>query len=238
MKKAILILSIVLSVTVSNNTVLAQFKLLYYKDVVKIDTSIIKNNRGNYNYHSDYYNNKLHLHLLNKYLLGDLISEKQDESNKYFYIFNLTDSNIIIFKDYHYDQFDIKFIFNNNLYFIASRGNDRKNNTSIVKVDIENKKLKEYNFRGADVSILDIFDSRKADGIAPNTLLTDSAGNLKILCKFFKTRFNAFNFIFFFVRSIGKVWEINPRSEQRKWYIFDENLNLLYTEPYLEKRKK
>jgi hypothetical protein len=35
-------------------------------------------------------------------------------------------------------------------------------------------------------------------------------------------------------RGVGSIWELDEDSEKNTWYVFDEDLNLLYTEEYKE----
>lgn len=194
-----------------------------YKFYIYYDSTI----RGFFKYNNFFYSNE--------------VSAKCEKGKPFnLIVYNPQDSSIKVVSDFCFDVTNDMFIFKENLYLFVTDNTEKKNSyTTLLCIKKENPNIckNSYTFKEQNQTCWCKYSpgdpyvtikSRK-------DITVDKNGNLKLLISSFKSKINVTNLLLSWMpRGVGSIWELDEDSEKNTWYVFDDDLNLLYTEEYKE----
>ncbi len=191
-----------------------------YKFYINEDSTI----RGFFKYNNFFYSNE--------------VSAKCEKGKPFnLVVYNPQDSSIKVASDICFQNISTKFIYKSNLYLFVYDDEKRKNNFSTL-ICIKKKSpllsLNYYTFNlQNDTGLREFYAIKRKK--EQKDIIVDSVGNLKILICSFEKKINVTNLLLSWMpRGVGSIWELDKDSEKNTWYVFDDDLNLLYTEEYKE----
>lgn len=153
------------------------------------------------------------------------------------YIFNPIDSSLKCISNFQFSSVDLHFTYKDDVYFIVTEpSHSRKKYITLlqIKKNVPDTVNNYYSFKLLGSSRIE--DEDRTNDFGTN-ITTDSSGNLKIKVLSYDKTINWWNILFFWCRGFGSMWEYDPDTEVEKWYVFDDNLNLLYTEDVPNRKK-
>jgi hypothetical protein len=141
--------------------------------------------------------------------------------------FNKRDTSFKEICDITYENLYRYFTYKNSLYLLLKENDSRYVRLIQISNDSLDKMKNDYKIKKFRYSIP---DGSKID--------LDKKGNLRVLVEHYESCVNIWAIIFFWARGVGRVIDLDRHSLQAFYYVFDENLNLLYTQPYYPEKEK